>query len=360
MKDIFSYQKDYDYICRIKNYNRLMNKINTKLILLSLTLFLTVTSCVKKTNGIIEDGPETAIGLTHDNLAGKWEIFYNNKLVKVGKTSTEAIGTDYRYTDLEGFSVEFYDGGRVDGDKNKGRFKDRNVFDMVTQEGTYELILKPVNVTQGSDSIRYHFKSKATGNDSITTFAIPGVFENHLARYQEYWQALDKTATVKYYIADTYFYRNVDKDENYQLKGKNKNLLDKEQLIGDWQFSSYGESLNGKWNYNVKEQTGQYGEVLRLNADGTYVNFTKADYNQNPKNDSKKGYYRVIDDLIQLYRIAETANGKDTLSSKLWIKDPIVRNSKKQLVFTHYDKFRDANNHANVIEREGKYIKISD
>lgn len=332
--------------------------MNKKQIFFSLILLLLASSCVKTDKDPIDRGGEEVVAFTHANMAGKWEVFYNLKLVKTGPTVEEALGTEYRYTDQEGASIEFYDGGKVDGNSNIGRFIERNAFDKITQEGKYELTVKSGAML--TDSITYHFKSPTTGKDTITGFHIPGLYDKYWVRYNEYWQAKNKSGNIKYFVADSHYYRNIDKDANFQLDAKSKNLLNEANLIGDWQLSNFGLSVNGNWNYNVAEQVAQYGQTIRLNEDGTYLEYTKEGYNSNPKI-SLEGIckYKIVDDVIQFVRETKNALGKDTIiSSKLWIKDPMRTTASKQIQFINYDKYRAPDNKDNVIEFQGRYNKV--
>lgn len=280
--------------------------MNTKLYL-SISFFIFLFGCVDNSDQIEGGGggiPAVQLELNEENILGSWEVYFYTKRMNA---PTLDISAKYRFPDTDGFSVTF---------EENGVYYEKNVFDMYTIKGRYEFVKN--EQTLKNDSIRFYFKSKWTGEDTITSAAVPYLYDNRFVYISRYHGSIQGYA---YNLEDMKYYRNLKKDPYYYPTDNpafKKTLISEDDLLGTWYLFKSETRIDGDSFENGKEFYGSLTVFSKQGDKRIYELYTPGGQEL-----SQRGEYRLVDDVIHMYTIGvkKGTTEPDTISSMYWIRD---------------------------------------
>lgn len=318
--------------------------MNTKLYLLILFPFLTfLFSCVDNSDQIGGGGggtiPDVQLELNEENILGTWEVYFTTKSMNAPALD---INAKYRFPDEDGFSVTF---------EKDGVYYEKNVFDMYTIKGKYEFV-KNAEGTK-NDSIRFYYNSKYTGDDTISSAAIPYLYDNrfvYISRYHGSFQG------YVYNLEDMKYYRNLEKAPNYYPEDNpafKKKIINEDDLLGTWYLFKSETRIDGDSFEDLQEEYGSLTIFSKVGDKRIYEFYKRG------KELTKRGEYRVVDDVIHMYSIVQGTDKvePDTLSFMYWVRDWNVTGSGTEIMTEGFEG-RNKDNVLQELQQTSYHRKI--
>lgn len=244
------------------------------------------------------------LDLNEENILGSWEVYFYTKAMHAPALD---LNVKYRYTDDDGFSVTFEEGGV---------FYEKNVFGMTVIEGRYEFVKN--EMTNKNDSIRFIFVDKKTGKETRNSAAVPYLYNNRFI-YHSIYHGTTKEDNILFNVEDFKYYRNLERDPNYYPSDNpafKKTSIDENELQGSWNLFKAEMRLDEEWLEVDKEKYGTITTFRIENGERIFDQYAPGNIF------IRTGKYRIVDDVIDMYSNEKDPDtGEDFRSFQYWVRD---------------------------------------
>lgn len=289
------------YLCRCFNN---AFEMNTKLYILLILSLLFLASCIDNSDQT-GGGPKPTdeqVPLNEENILGQWEIYFYTKSMHA---PTAKLDAKYRYADEDGFSIGF---------EPNGIFYEKNVFGMEVVRGKYEFV-KDKTTEKIEQIFFYDYKSKWTGDDTTSYATIPYLYKNRMV-YRSLYHGT--ASNHNFNIEDLKYLRNLERDPHYYPKDNpvfNKSLVNEDELLGTWFLFKSSEGIDQEWFDKTEDIYGTLTVFKIENGERIFESY----FPDGPM--SRRGKFRIVDDVIHMYNTTTDADGKEKNESfAYWVQ----------------------------------------